>query len=236
MLTEKLLGHADELVARLISGGGTSAKESVFVAVNCSERKNPPASKARKISACGVVGRKRAQPSTNRLLITALPISTWRKPIARMIGAAVIFMVIAPAEVAKVKSPEEKASSPKPNCSIIGSRKGKAPIPMREIEPPSVAAAKVGMRMERQIDDRVRGMAGMSDVKRSESAPPTMRPPVMLTGMALRPINSKPNMRPARPSPARTKPRTSSGPTFASRVSSMNTPRQHDAEHAERAR
>ena len=49
-----------------------------------------------------------------------------------MIGAAVVFMVIAPAALAKVSSPEAKGVRPKPSCSISGSRKGSAPMPMRK--------------------------------------------------------------------------------------------------------
>ena len=47
----------------------------------------------------------------------------------------------APAALAKVRSPEDSASSPNPTCSINGIRKGRAPIPMRNRKPPIVAEA-----------------------------------------------------------------------------------------------
>ena len=58
-----------------------------------------------------------------------------------MIRAAVIFIVIAPAALAKVNSPDDSASSPNPTCSISGSRNGSAPSPMRNKKPPIDAAA-----------------------------------------------------------------------------------------------
>jgi hypothetical protein len=73
--------------------------------------------------------------------MTASPTSTTRKPSARMICVAVIFIVIAPAALAKVNRPEDNASSPKPTCSINGSRKGSAPSPMRNRKPPIVVDA-----------------------------------------------------------------------------------------------
>jgi hypothetical protein len=58
-----------------------------------------------------------------------------------MIFGAVTFIVIAPAALAKVNSPEDNALSPKPTCSISGSRNGSAPSPMRNRNPPIVADA-----------------------------------------------------------------------------------------------
>ena len=63
-----------------------------------------------------------------------------RKPRARRIGTAVIFIVIAPAALAKVNSPEDSAESPNPTCSISGNKNGSAPIPTRNRKPPIVAA------------------------------------------------------------------------------------------------
>ena len=45
------------------------------------------------------------------------------------------------AALAKVMSPEESGSSPKPTCSINGIRKGSAPRPMRNKNPPIVVIA-----------------------------------------------------------------------------------------------
>ena len=48
---------------------------------------------------------------------------------------------------AKVSWPEPNALSPKPACSISGSRNGMAPIPTRNRKPPVTEARKVGMRI-----------------------------------------------------------------------------------------
>ncbi len=109
--------------------------------VICSERKNPPAKSARKMTACGVVGRKNEYENRNKLLTIVLTISTRRKPKARMIGLTNSLLLIAPAALAKVMRPEDKASRPNPTCSINGIRNGKAPSPMRKMKPPIVVTA-----------------------------------------------------------------------------------------------
>ncbi len=60
----------------------------------------------------------------NRLLTTALVTSTRLKPKRRRIGAAVVFMAMAPTALAKVSSPDCIGFRPKPSCNISGSRKG----------------------------------------------------------------------------------------------------------------
>ena len=53
------------------------------------------------------------------------------------------FIASAPRELAKVISPLSAADLPKVSCSIIGSRNGMAPIPMRNSVPPATATRKV---------------------------------------------------------------------------------------------
>ena len=48
-----------------------------------------------------------------------------------MIGAAVVFMAMAPTALAKVSSPDWSAESPKPSWKNSGKRNGMAPRPMR---------------------------------------------------------------------------------------------------------
>ena len=54
---------------------------------------------------------------------------------------AEVFISIAPAALAKVKSPECNALSPNPTCSINGNRNGSAPSPIRNRKPPAEAEA-----------------------------------------------------------------------------------------------
>ena len=58
----------------------------------------------------------------------------------RRMRGATTFITIAPAVEVKVTRPDSSGSSPKPSCSISGSRNGVAPMPMRNSEPPSTPA------------------------------------------------------------------------------------------------
>ena len=68
------------VVAWLICGWSTSAKESALMAVNCSERKKPPTSSRLTISVTGVVGTKIAGSAVKAAPSTVLTTSTLRKP------------------------------------------------------------------------------------------------------------------------------------------------------------
>ena len=98
------------------------------------------------ISACGVDGRKNPYAAIDTAHTTVFRSSTRRKPSARRIAGAVIFIVIAPAAPANVIIPEANGDSPKPSCSMSGVRNGSAPIPMRNTKPPTTDARKVRTR------------------------------------------------------------------------------------------
>ena len=71
--------------------------------------------------------RRRGTGCSPRALVT----STRLKPKRRMIGAAVVFMAMAPTALAKVSSPDWSAVRPKPSWKNSGRRNGMAPTPMR---------------------------------------------------------------------------------------------------------
>ena len=50
--------------------------------------------------------------------------------------------MIAPKADTKVVRPDSNGVSPKVSCSISGIRNGKAPMPMRKNEPPTMAVRK----------------------------------------------------------------------------------------------
>src|SRR4026207_1414858 len=85
----------------------------------------------------------------NKLLTTALTTSTRLKPTRRRIGAAVVFMAMAPTALAKVSSPDWSAFMPKPNCRKSGRRNGGAATPLRERGHP-----KPQLQEERQQEGR----------------------------------------------------------------------------------
>ena len=74
--------------------------------VNSSDLKKPPTSSTASTTACGVPAVNSAIAARKRLLTTALVTSTRLKPKRRRIGAAVLFMAMAPAALAKVRSPD----------------------------------------------------------------------------------------------------------------------------------
>ena len=112
--------------------------------VNCSERRQPLASSTHTISQYGVSTRN--SPNRHIASAAASPFhtSSGRKPNWRMMRGASVFITIAPAVEVKVISPDCSGLRPKPSCSISGSRNGVAPMPMRNSEPPSTPARKVG--------------------------------------------------------------------------------------------
>ena len=57
--------------------------------------------------------------------------------------------MIAPSAEAKVSMPDWNGVMPKPSWNISGSRNGTAPLPMRKIVPPLIAARKVGLEKTR---------------------------------------------------------------------------------------
>ena len=95
---------------------------------------------------CGVSGVNSTfaamKAEESRLLTTRIR----RKPKWRMMGAAVVFMTRAPADEAKVSSPDASGDKPKVSCNISGSRKGMAPMPTRNSEAPSTPARNVVSR------------------------------------------------------------------------------------------
>ena len=124
-----------------------------------------------------------------------------------MICAAVIFIVIAPAALAKVSSPEDNGSSPKPTCSISGSRNGSAPSPMRNRKPPIVADG-IGRDLHQcEIDDRVRDPARVPDIDEHAQPRRRSRADHCDGGNAPRPTFSKPKIDVDSPMPVSAKPR-----------------------------
>ena len=116
------------------------------MAVNCSERKNPPTTSRIMISSSGVVIVNSAQAARKIELTTALIIMMLRKPKVRMMRAASVFMPMAPAAEVNVTSPERSGDRPKPICINSGSRNGNAPMPTRNRKPPMTLARIVGKR------------------------------------------------------------------------------------------
>ncbi|MDT4872818.1 hypothetical protein FQZ97_1080250 [compost metagenome] len=58
-------------------------------------------------------------------------------------------LAIAPKAEMNVTAPDWNGLSPKPSCSISGSRKGEAPMPMRNIEPAMMVDRKIRCRNRR---------------------------------------------------------------------------------------
>ena len=122
--------------------------------VNCSERKQPDTTSTTMITTCGVCSVNSPKPASIAEASSAFTHSTRRKPKRLSTLAAMVFMNIAPIADANVSSPDCSAVSPKPSCSISGSRKGVAPMPMRNSAPPSTPARKVWWR------NRLRSISG----------------------------------------------------------------------------
>ncbi|MCY1367359.1 hypothetical protein D9M69_542890 [compost metagenome] len=160
--------------------------------MNCSERKKPPIRRMTIISQTGVAGVKAPQITMNKPANTAFTVRTRRKPKCRTMGVATNFISSAPAALANVISPAEKGDRPKPTCSSMASRKGVAPTAKRHRLPPSVAMAKVGIRI------RDRSMIGCSarracqPYRKPQAVPVAISPSSMGSGITSRPMASKP--------------------------------------------
>ncbi len=152
-----LLGDAGE------TGGAAHAR---LVDVGVAERvergeferaEEAAASSAASSSQCGVVGGEQAVARRGTApRSTPLTISTRRKPKRLRIARGRDFIAIAPAAATKVSDARFEGVRPKPICSSSGSRKGIAPMPMRNRKPPTTPAKKVGMLSRAEVDDRVR--------------------------------------------------------------------------------
>ena len=79
----------------------------------------------------------------------AAQISTLRKPPSRSVSGARNFITIAPKAEAKVSMPDWNGVMPKPSWNISGNRNGTAPLPIRKIVPPMIAARNVGLANSR---------------------------------------------------------------------------------------
>jgi hypothetical protein len=123
----------------------------VLSEVNCSERKNPPTSSTATISHHGVAAVNSAIASRKPAPTIAFTVSTVRKPKRRRIGWAVNFITSAPPAATNVRVPDANGSSPKPTCSIIGSKNGTAPAATRNGAPPMTLVRKVAMRRRSRL-------------------------------------------------------------------------------------
>ena len=207
--------------------------------VNCSERKKPPASSATKISQCGVVGRNRRSPRRKQAADRRHCRSArCGSRSARMIGAAVIFMVIAPAALAKVSRPEAKARRGRSRAAASAAA-GRAARRCRcgRASRRSMAPAKVGMRSSARsmIGCGARRRAWQTiERQRSDADGEQARRRACRAGRRARRSRSR-SIRPARPTPGAGRSRAkSSGRRSASRTISDEEGDQHDAEHADR--
>ena len=129
-----------------------------------------------------------------------------RKPKARMMRAASVFMPMAPSEEPKVTRPDLNGDRPKPICIRSGSRNGSAPMPSRNMKPPRMAARSVGSFSSEKSStgDPVRRACSTYSV--IEIDPPMTRPATVLHGSRLRPATDRPKAMPASPMPASTMP------------------------------
>ena len=92
-----------------------------------------------------MIGVNKAGMPMKTALTTALTTSTCLKPKRRRIGAAVVFMAMAPTAVENVSMPDWNGVRPKPSWSRSGSRKGVAPMPTRKMKPPTTLAKNVSI-------------------------------------------------------------------------------------------
>ncbi len=99
-----------------------------------------------KISISGVEIVNSAQAARKAELTTALTVIMLRKPNALMMRAASVFMPMAPTAEANVTRPDWNGDRPKPTCINSGSRNGSAPMPSRNMKPPTIEARIVGSR------------------------------------------------------------------------------------------
>ena len=68
------------------------------------------------------------------------------------------FIASAPIAEAKVSMPDWNGVRPKPSWNSSGSRNGTAPLPMRKIEPPMIAARNDRVAEQPRIEDRIGGV------------------------------------------------------------------------------
>jgi hypothetical protein len=92
------------------------------------------------------------------------------KPQRRRMGAAVSFIVTAPTAALKVSRAGLEGDSPKPTCSISGSRKGRAPTDRRNRLPPMIE-----MRGRWRCAAGVRSMMGCGGAARVPHIQPQQR-------------------------------------------------------------
>src|ERR1700675_1061460 len=141
----------DRVLAPLSWDSWISAKPIVLRLVNCIDRNKPPGDSTATRVAFGVGGVNRAQANIVTAASRPFAISTVRNPKRRSTGVVAGFIRRLPAKTAKTSRPEVKAFMPKPVWNMSGSRKGVAPIAMRNREPPQIVTAKVGTRSEERL-------------------------------------------------------------------------------------
>src|SRR5260370_19451637 len=112
------------------------------------------------MSGTGVAPVKKAHIAMDAALMIPLTIMTVRKPKRLRIGRAVAFMDMAPAALAKVRTPEANAVMPNTTCSRSGNKNTRLPAPARNSGPPD-AGAKGRNAKDRQVEQRMRGPAQM---------------------------------------------------------------------------
>ena len=195
-----------------IRSGGTSAKTSVFSAVNCRLRASPPAASSRKIAATGQAGLSSASAPMPIAATQPLAISAVRKPVRRSSGRTIGFIAKAPSAVAKETKPLSVALMPKPICSMTGIRKGTAPAPVRKMLPARAGSRKLGMRnSERSTAGRSRRRMWRT-ASTPAASPSTSAAAEIHPGTTCRPTVSIPNITSASAAPVSARPARSGGP------------------------
>ena len=155
----------------------------------------------------------------------AFQTSTRRKPKRSRMGLALVFISIAPAAAANVRQPERNGVRPKPSWNSSGSRKGRAPMPRRNTNPPVTLARNVGIDRRLEIDDGEGDAPRVKDVDDDQrgAADDQSGDDRCRNGMP-RPRTVSPKDRVESPIPEIRKPTTSSGQGFfLAHVSPMNS-------------
>ena len=167
--------------------------------------------------------------------MSALTISVRRKPNQRSAVEAVNFIAIAPAAVAKVSAPDWNGVRPKPICSSSGRRKGRAPMPMRKMQPADHAGEEGRDLQELEIEDGVFVAPRVPHIERRAGRGSTaIWAATSQPGAMPRPISDSPEIRPSSPSAGEEKAgEIEARHRLLAQVGDVSQ-RQGDAEHADR--
>ena len=133
--------------------------------VNCSDLKKPPTKSSRRIKPCGVIGVNIAGTPMKMALTSALITSTCLKPKRRRIGAAVVFMAMAPTAVENVSMPDWNGRQAEAELEQERQQKGRG-ADADAVDEAAHDACKERIDLEQaEIEERRDRDAGVTDIE-----------------------------------------------------------------------